>query len=223
MKSSHPFFGTDECRARLDAAHPCDYEREQVQSLPHVHVAPQLQPGRRVSLFFLDICSSFISSGRLHAGIQTDDARPAHPLHLPAADILASWRRAPVDVLLENHRAFLRYLERRVGDHELAEEILQDAFIKVTHVAPEPEMSEDICACISRLAVTLKPEYAEALQAIDVQGTPVKTFAEQRGLSTSNAGVRIFRAREALKKRVIESCGTCAEHGCVNCTCRTRC
>jgi len=254
----------------LDAAHPCDYEREQVQSLPHVHVAPQLQPGRRVSLFFLDICSSFISSGRLHAGIQTDDARPAHPLHLPAADILASWRRAPVDVLLENHRAFLRYLERRVGDHELAEDILQDAFIKVmdrpaqapadeglvpwfyrtlrnaaidrfrrrgaagraveafareleTHVAPEPEMSEDICACISRLAVTLKPEYAEALQAIDVQGTPVKTFAEQRGLSTSNAGVRIFRAREALKKRVIESCGTCAEHGCVNCTCRTRC
>ena len=84
-------------------------------------------------------------------------------------------------------------------------------------------MSEEICACISRLAGTLKPEYAEALQAIDVQGTPVKAFAEQRGLSTSNAGVRVFRAREALKKRVVESCGTCAEHGCVNCTCRTRC
>jgi DNA-directed RNA polymerase specialized sigma24 family protein len=32
---------------------------------------------------------------------------------------------APLDVLLENHRVFLRYLERRVGDHELAEDILQ--------------------------------------------------------------------------------------------------
>jgi DNA-directed RNA polymerase specialized sigma24 family protein len=34
-------------------------------------------------------------------------------------------------VLLENHRAFLGYLERRVGDRALAEDILQDAFIKV--------------------------------------------------------------------------------------------
>lgn len=47
-------------------------------------------------------------------------------------------------------------------------------------------------------------------------GTPVKAFAEQKGLSASNAAVRVFRAREALKKRVTESCGACAEHGCVD-------
>lgn len=33
--------------------------------------------------------------------------------------------------LLENHRAFLRYLERQVGERALAENILQDAFAKV--------------------------------------------------------------------------------------------
>ena len=38
---------------------------------------------------------------------------------------------APFATLLENHRAFLRYLERRVGDPALAEDILQDAFAKV--------------------------------------------------------------------------------------------
>jgi Sigma-70 region 2 len=38
---------------------------------------------------------------------------------------------AALDALVENHRAFLRYLERRVGDRDLAEDILQDAFIKV--------------------------------------------------------------------------------------------
>jgi RNA polymerase sigma factor (sigma-70 family) len=174
---------------------------------------------------------------------------------------------APVETLLENHRAFLRYLERRVGDRALAEDILQDAFAKVvarpeqapadesvipwfyrtlrnaaidqfrrhgaadrayeafareleTHEAPTVDMEAEICACVSRLAATLKPEYAEALEAIEVAGTPVKTFAEQKGLSSNNAGVRVFRAREALKKRVIESCGTCAEHGCLNCTCK---
>ena len=174
---------------------------------------------------------------------------------------------APISTLLENHRAFLNYLERRVGDRALAEDILQDAFAKVvarpeqapadeaiipwfyrtlrnaaidqfrrrgaaeraheafgreleTHEQPTREMEGEICACVSRLATTLKPEYAEALQAIDVGGTPVKAFAEQKGLSSSNAGVRVFRAREALKKRVNESCGICAEHGCLNCTCK---
>ena len=173
----------------------------------------------------------------------------------------------PLTALLENHRAFLSYLQRRVGDRALAEDILQDAFAKVisrpeqapsgeeivpwfyrtlrnaaidqfrrrgaadrayeafareleTHDAPTEQMTAEICACVSRLAKTLKPEYAEALQAIEVDGTPVKTFAEQKGLSASNAGVRVFRAREALKRRVSESCGTCAEHGCLDCTCR---
>ena len=173
---------------------------------------------------------------------------------------------APVAALLENHRAFLRYLERRVGDRALAEDILQEAFAKVvarpdqaptdegvvpwfyrtlrnaavdqfrrrgaadrayeafareleTHEAPTTEMEGEICACVSRLATTLKPEYAEALQAIEVGGTPVKAFAKEKGLSSNNAAVRVFRAREALKKRVTESCGVCAEHGCVNCTC----
>ena len=186
------------------------------------------------------------------------------------AESLPDETAAPLGILLENHRAFLRYLERRVGDRELAEDILQDAFAKVverpdqapsdegvvpwfyrtlrnaaidqfrrrgtasraveafareieTRTTPEPELEAEICACVSRLAGTLKPEYAEALQAIDVQGTLVKAFAEQHGLSASNAGVRVFRAREALKKRLTESCGTCAEHGCRDCTCQTRC
>jgi len=90
-----------------------------------------------------------------------------------------------------------------------------------THAAPTSEIEAEICGCIARLASSLKAEYADALQAIDVQGVPVKAFAEQRGLSASNAAVRIFRAREALKERLIESCGTCAEHGCRDCSCRT--
>ena len=177
--------------------------------------------------------------------------------------------RAPVEILLENHRAFLGYLERRVGDRALAEDILQDAFAKIvaqpekaptdeglvpwfyrtlrnaaidrfrrrgtaerayeafareieTSEHPSREMEAEICACVGRLAATLKPEYAEALTEIEVAGVPVKEFAERRGLSSYNAAVRVFRAREALKKRVSESCGTCAEHGCLNCTCKSR-
>lgn len=90
------------------------------------------------------------------------------------------------------------------------------------HASPDAEMEAEICGCVARLADSLKPEYAEALRSIEMNGTPVKTFAEQHGLSASNAGVRVHRAREALKKRVVESCGTCADHGCRNCNCTQR-
>jgi RNA polymerase sigma-70 factor (ECF subfamily) len=168
-------------------------------------------------------------------------------------------------VLLENHRSFLSYLTRRVGDRALAEDILQDAFVRnmprlddlpeeaavpwfyrilrnaaIDHYrrqqtktkalaqfakeveaaeTPQDELHSEICACVNRLADTLKPDYAEALKAIDVDGTTVKAFAGRKGLTAGNAGVRVFRAREALRKLVVSSCGVCAEHGCMHCTC----
>jgi RNA polymerase sigma-70 factor (ECF subfamily) len=168
--------------------------------------------------------------------------------------------------LLENHRAFLAYLTRRLGDPVLAEDVLQDAFARVvarpdqapdgeavvpwfyrtlrnaaidrfrrqgaanraleafareleTVEAVTPDTRNEVCRCITRLASSLKPEYADAIQSIEVQGLPVKAYAEQRGLSAGTAAVRVFRAREALKKRVTQSCGVCAEHGCMDCTC----
>lgn len=39
---------------------------------------------------------------------------------------------------------------------------------------PEPELEAEICACVTRLAATLKPEYAKALAEIDIQGRAVK-------------------------------------------------
>ena len=81
------------------------------------------------------------------------------------------------------------------------------------------ELANVACACVARLAGTLKPEYADALRRIEVDGVSVKDYGESVGISASNAGVRIFRAREALRKQVARSCATCADHGCLDCTC----
>src|SRR3954449_10688489 len=35
-----------------------------------------------------------------------------------------------VDQLVENHREFLRFVERRVGNRAVAEEIVQEAFVR---------------------------------------------------------------------------------------------
>lgn len=169
-------------------------------------------------------------------------------------------------VLVENHREFLRFLERRVGRRDLAEDLLQEAFARgleklenlrdgeavvpwfyrtlrnatvdyyrrsksadraLALFAEEIEKSEEpvetmqaeVCKCVARLAGTLKPEYADALRRIEVEGVSVTDFADEQGISKNNAAVRVFRAREALRKQVAVSCGTCAEHGCLNCTC----
>jgi RNA polymerase sigma factor (sigma-70 family) len=185
----------------------------------------------------------------------SDDSRPA-----PELD------RDAVRALVDNHRAFLGFLQKRVGDPQLAEDILQDAFVKgvekvgdvrdeesvvawfyrmlrnavidhhrrhktktralddlarevETAAEPEAETREAVCQCVARLARTLKPEYAEALEKVEVGGMAVKDFADAAGISRSNAAVRVFRAREALRKQVAASCGTCAHHGCLNCSC----
>ncbi|MFL5304500.1 MAG: RNA polymerase sigma factor [Polyangia bacterium] len=172
-----------------------------------------------------------------------------------------------VEVLVANHREFLGFVERRVGNRALAEEIVQEAFIRslergdeiresvvgwfyrvlrnavIDHqrrqtVADrrldqfaaeldagggeaEQEVAAVACGCILRLADTLKPEYADALRRIEIEQVAVKDYAEANGISPSNAGVRIFRAREALRKQLARSCGTCAEHGCLDCSCDT--
>jgi len=173
---------------------------------------------------------------------------------------------AAVNVLVENHRAFLRFLERHVRDRTVAEDILQDAFARAVdrpeRLPPDeglvpwfyrvlrnavidryrrdaasrraldalarelgpaagghPEVEREACACVARLASTLKAEYADVLGAVEVEGQSVKAFAESRGLTASNAGVRLLRARQALKRQVMASCSTCAEHGCLDCSC----
>ena len=80
----------------------------------------------------------------------------------------------------------------------------------------DPELRDVVCRCVGRLATTLKPEYAQALRRIELDGVSVKDYAEEAGITSSNAGVRVFRAREALRDRVVRSCGTCAAHGCLD-------
>jgi RNA polymerase sigma factor (sigma-70 family) len=86
-------------------------------------------------------------------------------------------------------------------------------------IETDPDMQAAVCQCVGLLADTLKPEFAVAIKRIELDGVPVKDYAAEAGISASNAAVRVFRAREALRKQVSRSCGSCAEHGCLDCTC----
>jgi RNA polymerase sigma-70 factor (ECF subfamily) len=172
-----------------------------------------------------------------------------------------------VETLVANHRQFLSFLEKRVESREVAEDILQEAFVRgldsaslrsadsatawfyralrnaiVDHyrrrgtetrvleqvaaerdgeVAPDQELMHAVCGCVSSLISTLKPEYAEAIRRVELEDVPIRDYAAQEQMTANAARVRLFRAREALKRRLVQSCGTCADHGCLDCRCAT--
>src|SRR3954470_22583032 len=119
---------------------------------------------------------------------------------------------------------FYRVLRNAVIDHYrragASERALADLGRKLDEEAP-PALDERnaVCRCVTRLSETIKPEYALALRRIDVEGVAVQEFAAEAGITPNNARVRLFRARETLRKRVVRWCGSCAERGCVDCTC----
>lgn len=75
------------------------------------------------------------------------------------------------------------------------------------------------CTCVLRVTERLKPEYRDALNAVTLGTTSVKDWADTQGISANNAGVRIHRARAALKSALVETCGRCADDGCRDCDC----
>jgi RNA polymerase sigma factor (sigma-70 family) len=189
-------------------------------------------------------------------------------LSLPAMTAVTPESPDILQALVDNHRRFLAFLEKRVGSREEAEDILQDGFARalkrageIRHsesaipwfyrllrnavtdhyrrrgaedrameligsgVATSIEMEDEelrdlVCGCVLGLVETLKPEYAEALREVDLRETSLADYAGKARITPNNAAVRLHRARQALRKQVIRSCGTCTIHGCEECACR---
>ena len=166
--------------------------------------------------------------------------------------------------LVSSHRAFLAFLQARVSDRAVAEEILQAAFVRtlerggavreaesavawfyrllrnalVDHyrhagvearvldreaegslLPSDDELAQVVCACMSTLLPNLKAEYADVLRRVDLEEQPLAAVAGELAITTNNATVRLHRARQALKRELERSCGTCATHGCFDCSC----
>ncbi len=174
---------------------------------------------------------------------------------------------AVISSLVDNHRRFLSFLTRRVGNPSDAEEILQAAFVKsveksdsirdgetvvawfyrllrnavIDHYrhrdaerralkrlagmstdteTPEPDFERAICQCVNDLLPTLKEDYSALLRRVDLEGASIAEVATETGMTANNTRVKLHRARTALRKQLELSCGSCAEHGCLDCDCR---
>ena len=173
--------------------------------------------------------------------------------------------------LVDSHEDFLRFLKRKLGGPQEAEEVLQLFMLKAIEragdlrdvnsvkgwlsrvlattiadfqraairrrnketiidphelaevipgqVEPDDDIVQAVCDCLYRLLPTLKPEYAEVIWRADLLEEPRESIAKSLDTTVNNVTVRLHRARQALRARLMQMCRTCVEHGFLDCYC----
>lgn len=186
-----------------------------------------------------------------------------HAAHSPTAETSELLR----GVLTENLSAFQAFAQSRLGDAELAADVVQEALLKALRAetnledgdnlvawfyrilrntitdlhrkrtsqaraleqfgheldaGPDEATRQVICGCLHRLLPTLKPEYAEVLRRVDLEERESSTVAASLNVTPGNLKVRLHRARQQLRERLVETCRLCATHGCLDCQCEAQ-
>ncbi|WP_341582625.1 sigma-70 family RNA polymerase sigma factor [Marinobacter metalliresistant] len=125
---------------------------------------------------------------------------------------LRAWMRRVLETsLIDYYRAQSKKRQSEQAYHDLEAALLDDDF--------KNELDFIVCTCLYKLLPTLKPEYAEILWHAELIGESRETIAAVLNISASNLRVRLHRAREALRKRLEETCGSCPIHGYLDCGC----
>ncbi len=118
---------------------------------------------------------------------------------------------------------FYRLLRNAITDsfrRQSARTRAQDGYAAEAPLRYEPELEQTVCACVGDVIQELKSDYRDAIQQVDLHGMTVQAFAEAHNTSANNASVRLHRARKDLARKLTAVCGACAEHMCLDCTCR---
>ena len=163
--------------------------------------------------------------GFIRSKVESDEA---------AEDILQSaYQRGfeKVHGLRESERLvawFYRLLRNAIIDHYRRRAVEKKTFAgdlpeaELIPAAPDKQMEKAICECMADLVKTLKPEYADAIRTIELGGKDIETYSKAHRLTKNTTTVRLHRARQSLKKRLVQTCGSCAAQGCLDCHCKKR-
>jgi RNA polymerase sigma-70 factor (ECF subfamily) len=117
---------------------------------------------------------------------------------------------------------FYRILRRTIIDAYRRRDARGRALEQFEAEANQPMSAADertLCGCLRKLLPTLKPEYAEAVEQVELQQKPVESVAKELGISPGNLRVRLHRGRKQLQERLEQTCRLCAKHGCLDCEC----
>lgn len=180
----------------------------QNSSSPHDQLVELLLEGRERLVSFItarvsdrDVAEDILQDSLLRA------LRAAPGLR--ESDRLAPWLIRIV------RNGIIDHLRRRGTAHAALTRFEQELDRTVT-----PEEHAAICACFEDILPVMKDSYAELIRRMDLAEEPASQVAEDLGLTRENLKVRHHRARRQLRDRLAVVCRSCAQHSCLDCSCR---
>lgn len=80
-------------------------------------------------------------------------------------------------------------------------------------------LMEAVCGCVTGLIATLKPELGDIIRGVDLDGVPLRAYADRAGITANNAAVRLHRARQALGRQLRRTCAAGSVAALRDCDC----
>lgn len=115
---------------------------------------------------------------------------------------------------------FYRVLRNTISDHHAEWARREEKLELLAREASEaPPEDAAVCGCSLGVLAQLPPAYAAILRQIDIEEEPLAEVAQQLAITPTNAKVRLFRARRALREALRAYCGTDSAKACLSCDC----
>ena len=116
--------------------------------------------------------------------------------------------------------ALVDYLRKRAVEAR-RKETYRQALIHSGHgkVPPFKEVAGNLCSCAYAILPSLRPSHEDLIRRIDLGGESTKTVAQDLRMTRNNVRVRLHRARQVLRARLVRFCGSCCERDCRECWC----
>lgn len=166
--------------------------------------------------------------------------------------------------LAENRTKLIGFITQKVGDPDLAEDLLQESLLKALRSSADlrddeklvswfyqiirnaitdvyrkqgrtdkfrdtyakelereliPEEEKNLCECFVGVIPAMNEEYAEIIKAVELGDEDPEELCARLGITRNHLKVKRHRARKQLREKLEQTCRTCAEHGCIDCTC----
>jgi len=115
-------------------------------------------------------------------------------------------------------------LRRTLADHYRRTTVRKTALqrlevSKSSAMLIDDDADQAVCSCLYRILPAMPAEYSQLIWQVDLLGQPRSRVAKRLGISPNTLGVRLHRARRALREALMHFCTTCPTHGFLNCAC----
>ena len=118
---------------------------------------------------------------------------------------------------------FARILETSLADHWRRRAAVTRMRSRLEREDEEPGRAPDLrwltCRCLEAALAMVRPEYADLVRRIELEGVPLRHVARDLGIRPNTVAVRLHRGRRAVARAMRQLCRFCRLHWGFDCSC----